>query len=205
LSVGDHPDASAADDLTVGALIRLGTTLRGEGRLLSGHQIDEPPRYYVGVADSPLAHNYDPARLEAKLDAGGAFVVTQITYDLDALLEWVDVVRARGVLERAAVLVGVAPIRSAKQAHFLNDQLPGVSVPQSMLAAFDDATETEAEVVGTAQCVELVTRLRAVPGIAGVHVIGLGREDGVRRVIERAGLLPRPWPGRGAIPDDASR
>ena len=135
LSVGDHPDARAADDLNVTELIRLGTALRTRGHLLPGHEIDEPPRYFVGVADSPLAPNYDPARLEAKLDAGGAFVVTQITYDLEALLAWVDVVRTRGIPQRAAVLVGVAPIRSAKQAHFLNDHLPGVSVPQPLLAA----------------------------------------------------------------------
>jgi methylenetetrahydrofolate reductase (NADPH) len=201
LSVGDHPDAAAAGDLDVTGLVRLGATLRDQGRLLSGATIDHPPRYLVGVADSPLAPSYDPARLEAKLDAGGAFVVTQITFDLDALLAWVEIVRARGMLERAAVLVGVAPIRSAKQAHFLNDHLPGVSVPQPMLAALDEATEDEAEAVGTAQCVELVTGLREIPGIAGVHVIGFGREDVVRRVIERVGLLPRPSPSDGADDD----
>lgn len=205
LSVGDHPDARAADDLNVTELIRLGTALRTRGRLLPGHEIDEPPRYFVGVADSPLAPNYDPTRLEAKLDAGGAFVVTQITYDLEALLAWVDVVRTRGIPQRAAVLVGVAPIRSAKQAHFLNDHLPGVSVPQPLLAALDDATEAEAEAVGTAQCVELVLRLREVPDIAGVHVIGLGHEHAVRRVIEGADLLPRPSPGDRAIDDSPSR
>jgi methylenetetrahydrofolate reductase (NADPH) len=201
LSVGDHPDARAADDLDVTELIRLGTALRARGRLQSGHEIDEPPRYFVGVADSPLAPNYDPARLEAKLDAGGAFVVTQITYDLEALMAWVDVVRTRGIPQRAAVLVGVAPIRSAKQAHFLNDHLPGVSVPQRLLAALDDATEAEAEAVGTAQCVELVMRLREVPDIVGVHVIGLGHERAVRRVIEGADLLPRPSPRDRAIDD----
>ena len=201
LSVGDHPDARAADDLVVTELIRLGTALRTRGRLQSGHEIDEPPRYFVGVADSPLAPNYDPARLEAKLDAGGAFVVTQITYDLEALLAWVDVVRTRGIPQRAAVLVGVAPIRSAKQAHFLNDHLPGVSVPEPLLTALDDATEAEAEAVGTAQCVELIRRLREVPDIAGVHVIGLGHERAVRRVIEEADLLPRPSPGDRAIDD----
>lgn len=205
LTVGDHPDARAADDINVTELIRLGTSLRTRGRLLSGHEIDGPPRYFVGVADSPLAPNYDPARLEAKLDAGGAFVVTQITYDLEALLAWVDVVRTRGIPQRAAVLVGVAPIRSAKQAHFLNDHLPGVSVPQPLLAALKDATEAEAEAVGTAQCVELVLRLREVPDIAGIHVIGLGHEHAVRRVIEGADLLPRPSPGDRAIDDGPSR
>jgi len=197
LSVGDDRDASPAGDIEITELVRLAARLRNEGRSLSGAQIDAPPRYFVGVADSPLAPSYDPARLEVKLDAGAEFVITQITYDLDALVAWADVVRARGILERAAVIVGVAPIRSAKQAHFLNDHLPGVSVPPALLAALDGATDAEAETIGTAQCVDLVTRLREVRGIAGVHVIGLGHEDAVRRVIERSGLLPRPTPAAG--------
>jgi methylenetetrahydrofolate reductase (NADPH) len=143
------------------------------------------------VTDSPLAPSYDPARLEAKLDAGAAFVMTQITYDLDALTAWADLVRSRGITERAAVIVGVAPIRSAKQGRYLEEHLPGVTVPPELLVELENAGEA-AEAVGTAQCVEIVTRLRALPGIAGVHVMGLGREQVVRRVIEQSGLVPRP-------------
>jgi methylenetetrahydrofolate reductase (NADPH) len=40
--------------------------------------------------------------------------------------------------------------------------------------------------------VEVVKRLREIPGVAGAHVMGLGREEPVRRVIDEAGLLPRP-------------
>lgn len=197
LSVGDHPDAAAANDVDVTELVRLGAVLRSDGLLLSGAVIEEPPRFFVGVTDSPLAPSYDPARLEVKLDAGAEFVMTQITYDLEALLAWAEVVRGRGIPERAAVIVGVAPIRSSKQARFMDEHLPGVSVPPDMLAALDEAGE-EAEALGTAHCVEIVTRLREIPGIAGVHVMGLGREGAVRHVIEGAGLLPRPAPPAAA-------
>ena len=193
LSVGDHPDATAVVDLAVTDLVRLAAQLRSEGRLLSGAVIQEPPRFYVGVADSPVAPNYDPGRLEAKIDAGAAFVMTQITYDLDALMAWSEIVRARGILERAAVLVGVAPIRSPEQARYLSEHLPGVTVPPEMVALLEQAGP-DAEALGVADCVRIVDRLREVPGIAGVHVMGLGREAVVRRVIEEAGLLPRPLP-----------
>jgi methylenetetrahydrofolate reductase (NADPH) len=193
LSVGDHPDATAVVDLAVTDLVRLAAQLRSEGRLLSGAVIQEPPRFYVGVADSPLAPNYDPGRLEAKIEAGAAFVMTQITYDLDALVAWSEIVRGRGILERAAVLVGVAPIRSAEQARYLGEHLPGVTVPPEMVALLEQAGP-DAEALGVADCVRIVDRLRQVPGIAGVHVMGLGREAVVRRVIEEAGLLPRPMP-----------
>ncbi|MGH2636786.1 MAG: methylenetetrahydrofolate reductase [Actinomycetota bacterium] len=192
IGIGDHPEAAVVDDVDVIELVRLASGLRADGRLLSGARIADPPRYYVGVTDSPLAPAYDPGRLEVKLDAGAGFVMTQIVYDLAALTAWADVVRARGIHERAAVIVGVAPVRSASQARYLQEHLPGVTVPPEIVAALREAGPGEAEALGVAHCVEIVARLREMPGIAGVHVMGLGHEQVVRRVIEESGLLPRP-------------
>jgi len=191
LAVGDEPDAAAVHDLAVEDLVRMAAELRERGRLPSGAGIDPAPRYFIGVADVPLAPGYDPGRLERKLDAGAGFVMTQIAYDLEALRAWLELARARGITERAALVVGVAPLASAKQARFLHEKVPGVSVPAELLAELEDAGERAPE-VGVARCVELVRALRDTPGVAGVHVMGLGREAAVRAVIEGAGLLPRP-------------
>jgi methylenetetrahydrofolate reductase (NADPH) len=196
VSVGDEPSADAVNDLTVLELIALARTLRDEHRLPSGQEVDPAPSYFVGVSDTPLVEVYDAGRLEAKLDAGADFVITQITYDVDAIVAWADVVRARGILERAAVLVGVAPLRGAAQARYMNEHLPGVSVPAELVEELE-AAGPDAESVGTARCVEVVTGLREIEGISGVHVMGLGRETVVRHVIEGAGLFPRPAGGRG--------
>jgi methylenetetrahydrofolate reductase (NADPH) len=191
LAVGDEPQATAVHDLAVEDLVRLAAELRERGRLPSGAEVDPRPRYFIGVADVPLAPGYEPDRLERKLDAGAGFVVTQIAYDLDALGAWLDLARSRGITERAALIVGVAPLASVRQARFLDEKVPGVSVPAELLAELEDAGERAAE-VGVARCVELVRRLRDTPDVAGVHVMGLGHEAGVRAVIEGAGLLPRP-------------
>jgi len=189
--VGDQPDAVTVNDLTVEDLVRLAAGLRDTGRLPSGAEIADPPRYFIGVADVPLAEAYDPGRLEAKLDAGAAFVMTQIVYDVEALAAWVGIARSRGIVERAALIAGVAPLSSAKQARFLNEKVPGVTVPDDLIGALEEAGP-EAAAVGVAQCVEVVGRLRSLAGIAGVHVMGMGHEEGVRAVVEGAGLLPRP-------------
>lgn len=189
--VGDQPDAVTVNDLTVEDLVRLAAGLRDTGRLPSGAEIADPPRYFIGVADVPLAEAYDPGRLEAKLDAGAAFVMTQIVYDVEALAAWVGIARSRGIVERAALIAGVAPLSSAKQARFLNEKVPGVTVPDDLIGALEEAGP-EASAVGVAQCVEVVGRLRSLAGIAGVHVMGMGHEEGVRAVVEGAGLLPRP-------------
>lgn len=191
LAIGDEPEASFVGDIGLLELVSLASTLRAEGRLPSGVEIADPPRYFVGVSDTPILEHYDPTRLEVKLDAGAHFVMTQIAYNVDRLGAWADVMRPRGLFERATVLVGVAPLRSAKQARYMDEHLPGVHVPADLLAALEDAGP-EAEALGTEQCVEVVTAVQKIPGIAGVHVMGLGREEVVRHVIEGAGLLPRP-------------
>ena len=183
--------ATVVNDLSVNDLVRAAATLREEGLLPSGAEVDQPPRFFVGVADLPLAPNYDPARLESKLDAGADFVITQIVYDMDAFEAWADRVRARGIFQRASVIAGVAPPRSAKSARFMNDHLPGVSVPATLIGMLEGAGP-DAEAEGVRLAVEIVNRLRSIAGIAGVHVMGLGREEPVRHVIEDAGLLPRP-------------
>lgn len=190
MSVGDHPEAATVKDLDVMELVGLARRLRDEGRPLSGKPMEEAPRYLIGVADAPLADGADVTRLEAKLDAGARFIQTQITYDLDAISEWAGILYARGVSERAYVMPGVAPLRSAEGARFMNEQVPGVVVPQAMIDELE-AAGPEAPEVGIRRCVEIVEGLREVPGICGVHVMGLGHESAVREVITRADLLPR--------------
>ena len=188
---GDHPEAREVFDLNVVDLVRFVVRLRDEGELLSGSPLDQPPKYFVGVADVPLVSDYEPARLEEKVDAGADFVQTQIVYDVDALGEWADTLRPRGIFDRMFVLVGVAPPRSAASARYMREHLPGVSVPDQVVRRLEEAGE-EAEEEGVRLTVEVITALKGIPGIAGVHVMGLGQEASVRRVIEEAGLLPRP-------------
>lgn len=180
-------DAKSVFDLSVTELVTLVAGMRA-GR---EEGFDPAPGYFIGVADMPLDTGYDPGRLDQKLDAGADFVQTQIVYDVDAFGEWARGAAQRGVFERAFVLAGVAPPRSARSARFMNEHLPGVVVPEGVVRELEAAGPNAAD-VGVRLTVDVVTRLRAIEGIAGVHVMGLGHEDSVRRVIEEAGLLPRP-------------
>jgi methylenetetrahydrofolate reductase (NADPH) len=195
LAVGDHPDAVAVGDLSVNEVVALARRMRDEGTVLSGAELVEPPRYLIGVADLPLADPYDPARLEAKLDAGADVIWTQIAYDVDGLAAWVDRIRSLGVLERARVLVGIVPLRSAASARGLEAHLPGVRVPERLLHALDEAGD-DAEAVGLELTIGVVEGVRRIEGIAGVHLMGMGRDDLVVRVVEGAGLFPRPTEAR---------
>jgi methylenetetrahydrofolate reductase (NADPH) len=67
----------------------------------------------------------------------------------------------------------------------------GVELPASIVPALVAAGE-DAEAIGVELTVDVVTRLRSIDGVAGVHLMGIGRDDLVRTVVERAGLFPRP-------------
>jgi methylenetetrahydrofolate reductase (NADPH) len=193
VDVGDHPEARSVFDLGSNEVVTLARRIRDEGTTGSGAEIADPPQYLIGVADVPLSDPYDLARLEAKLDAGADVVWTQIAYDVDRLGEWADLVRPRGIFERAQVLVGLVPLRSFRNARFM-DGLFGVHVPQF---AFDllEAAGDEAERVGLDFTIDVAQRIRAIDGVSGLHLMGIGRDDLVRAVVEAAGLFPRPTIG----------
>jgi len=191
IHVGDEPDAVNVADVSVLDVVAGVRRMREEGVSASGAELSSPPRYLIGVAELPLADPYDPARLEQKLDAGADLIWTQIAYDVEALAAWADAARSRGVFERASVLVGLVPLRTAGGARFMHDRLPGVRVPPALIEALEAAGE-DAPQVGLDLTVEIVRGVRAIDGIGGVHLMGMGHDDAVRAVVDRAGLFPRP-------------
>jgi len=187
---GDHPDAAGVYDLSTVDIVRLAAGLRS-GTMLSGDRIEDPPSYFIGVADLPLAPDYSFDRLEEKIEAGADFVQTQIVFDADAFGDWAERARDRGILERSFVLAGVAVPRSASAARYLRDHVRGVVVPDAVIGRLEDAGPDAAE-EGVRIAVELAARMKTTPGVAGIHVMGLGHTESVRPVVEGAGLLPRP-------------
>jgi methylenetetrahydrofolate reductase (NADPH) len=195
MHVGDEPDAASVGDVSVLDVVAGVRRMREQGVSASGAELSSPPRYLIGVAELPLADPYDPARLERKLDAGADLIWTQIAYDVEALAAWADAARGRGVFERASVLVGIVPLRTARAARFMRDRLPGVRVPPAVIDALEAAGE-DAPAVGLDLTVEIVGGIRAIHGVAGVHLMGMGHDGSVRAVVDRSGLFPRPTGAR---------
>jgi methylenetetrahydrofolate reductase (NADPH) len=191
VNVGDAPTAQTVGELSVAGLIGLAKRLRDEGTTLAGKEIDDPPRFLIGASETPLAEPYDPTVLEAKLDAGADFIMTQIVYDVDALASWAERMRARGLFERAAVIVGISPLNSAKQARFIDERLPGVSVSEEIVSALE-AAGPDAPEIGLQQATGSISRVREIDGVAGVHIMAMGHDEATRALVERAGLFPRP-------------
>jgi 5,10-methylenetetrahydrofolate reductase len=177
-------------DLDAVGLAKLATEL-GRGRAPGGTVIDPPARFLVGVAEAPGVDPSGGARLAAKAAAGASFAQTQPVYDVAQFAAWLDALAARGLPDRVALLAGVLPPASAAQLERFA-ALPGWAVPDAVLRRVRAARDQRAE--GIALAAEMVEAVRDLPGVRGVHLMGLGPDAGVPEVVEAAGLLPRPVP-----------
>jgi methylenetetrahydrofolate reductase (NADPH) len=168
---GDQPDAKPVFDYESGQLLALARDLRDKGALPSGRKIEPPPHFVIGAADVPRRPdaNWKAAPLLNKIDAGADFVQTQFCFDLDVARAYIGRLRDEGITDRLAVIIGVGPIRSAKSARWMNENLFGVHVPEPTIARLEGAKDQAAE--GRAICAELIAGLREIQGVAGAHVM----------------------------------
>jgi homocysteine S-methyltransferase len=163
--VGDYPGSQGVYEIDSIGLTRLIAGLnRGED--FNGRPIDAPTSFFVGIA---VNHNADDPeaeaeRLRAKLEAGARFAMSQIAYDLETLDRFATSVGGIGV----PLLVGVFPLTSYRLALRLNNEVPGIVVPQDLQDALE-AAGPNAAAVGMAHARELIAAAR--DRFDGVYVV----------------------------------
>jgi 5,10-methylenetetrahydrofolate reductase len=188
---GDHPGAKPVGDLDSVSLLASLRTLRDEGRFLSGRPLSSSPRLFLGAADNPFAPPLDlrPARLARKILAGAQFVQTQYCFDVPLLERYMARVRAEGLHERCRIIVGVGPIGSARTARWLREKVPGVHIPDEIVARLEKAAQPKEE--GKRICIELMRRIRQVEGVAGLHLMTPRQDRLIGELVSEAGLRDR--------------
>jgi methylenetetrahydrofolate reductase (NADPH) len=201
VQAGDHPQAKPVFDLDSVSLLGIACLLRDQHRFESGRKISCAPRVFLGAAENPAAlpHEWRARRLGKKIAAGAQFIQTQYIYDLALLESFMTHLQDLGLLDRVFILAGVGPLRSAKAATWMRNNVPGMHIPDALIARLAGAADQARE--GRNICVELIQSIREIPGIHGVHVMAYRQEESVAEVIERSGVLQGriPWyPGRDA-------
>jgi len=128
--LGDYPDATAVYDVDSIGLIRIVDHLN-HGRDLAGNPIGPPLGLHVGCGADPGKADIERElrRLEEKVAAGAEFVMTQPVYDPRTLERFFGLIRHL----RIPVLVGLLPLYSYKNAEFLHNEVPGMSIPEPIL------------------------------------------------------------------------
>jgi methylenetetrahydrofolate reductase (NADPH) len=201
VQAGDHPQALPVFDLDSMSLLETARTLRDEHHFLSGRKISYAPRVLLGAAENPFARplEWRATRLAKKVAAGAQFIQTQYCYDVPMLRSFMNQVDDLGLLDKVFILVGVGPLKTAKAAEWIRTHVPGVHIPDAVLARLKGATDQALE--GRRLCTELVQEIRTIRGVHGVHLMAYRQEESVADIIDRSGVLAGriPWhPSRDA-------
>lgn len=198
VAVGDQPGAKPVFDFDCMSLLRTLRTMRDERKFLSGRPITTPPRVFLGAAENPCIPPYElrAERLAKKVAAGADFIQTNYVFDVDMLERFMARVRDMGLDEKVFILVGVGPLPSPKRARWLREHVPGIHIPDSLIARVERSANPGEE--GKRICIELIQRIREVKGVAGVHVMAYRREHLVEEIIEESGILKERLAARTA-------
>ena len=180
--MGPYPDATAVFDIDAIGLTNLITRLN-RGLDPGGNAIGAPTRFVNGVGVNPTAP--DPERelrrLAWKVEAGACFAMTQPVFDVQQLERFMNRVRSF----RLPIIAGIWPLVSLRNAEFLANEVPGVQVPDDVIARMRRASEhgkAAALDEGIAIAREMIVALRG--GVAGVQVAApLGRVDAALAVL----------------------
>jgi methylenetetrahydrofolate reductase (NADH) len=185
-SAGDQPDAKPVFDLDPRQLLETARQLRDTGELPSGRKVTGRADFFLGGADNPIdpPPGWQPTGLDAKIKAGAQFVQTQFCMDAGVVRRYMARLAEFGIAGKFGMLIGIAPLRSAKSARWMREKLFGVIIPDAIVERMDSAADPAAE--GRRICIDLVRELSAVPNVAGVHIMAPGNDAAVPDVIRAA-------------------
>jgi methylenetetrahydrofolate reductase (NADPH) len=188
-SAGDQPETKGVFDLDSRALLQTAARMRDEGELPTGRKIGGKADFFIGAADMPVdpAPVWEPKGLKDKISAGARFAQTQFCMDAGVLRRYVQRLKEAGVPRDFYLLVGIAPLRSARSARWIREHLFGSIIPDALIARLDTANDPAEE--GRRVCLELMQEFAEIPGVAGVHVMAPGHDADVPAVVAEARRL----------------
>jgi methylenetetrahydrofolate reductase (NADPH) len=183
--VGDHKEAKAVFDLDSTQLLRMVRTLES-GKDLAGNDLNGSVEFCLGACVTPGQQPIEPQliKFEKKVAAGAQFFQTQAVYDLDSLRWFMQYARQFDV----KVLAGLVVLASARMAKFMNDNVPGVFVPQDIIDELAGAEKGKALQRGIEITARLIKTIKEEHLCDGVHIMAVGREEVVPQILELAGL-----------------
>jgi methylenetetrahydrofolate reductase (NADPH) len=171
--------------------------MRDEGKYLDGRAIKYPPKFFLGAAASPFSSNpvFQALREQKKVNAGAQFFQTNLVFDINGMEIWLDQLAKRNVLDKVYILIGIAPLKSLKMAVMLSE-VPGVHVPQRIIQRMDAANVAgKAQEEGVQIALELISQIKKYhgQGIHGIHLMPVGWDEVVPRIVMEAGLMPKEY------------
>jgi methylenetetrahydrofolate reductase (NADPH) len=168
---GDQPDAKPVFDLDSNTLLATAAAIRDRGELPHGRAVGGKAEFFLGAADTPIdpPPDWKPEGLKRKLKAGAQFVQTQFCLDPGVVRRYIERLREHQLTEQLFILIGLAPLASARSARWIRQHLYGSVVPEALIERLEAAADQRLE--GRRICIELMQQMQQIAGVAGVHLM----------------------------------
>jgi methylenetetrahydrofolate reductase (NADPH) len=183
---GDQPETKPVFDVDSTTLTTMACDLRDKCVLPSGRKVGGQARFFLGAADAPIdpPPQWKPDKLAAKIAAGAAFAQTQFCMDAGIARRYAARLAEHAATRGFPLLIGIAPLRAAKSARWMKENLFGTIIPDAFIERLEQAVDPAVE--GVRIAIELIEELATIPGVAGVHIMAPANEAAVPDVIAQA-------------------
>ena len=195
--VGDCRDAKPVYDLDSVGILQMLSKMEATGTDCGGNEIaGGAPKFYKGASVTPV---YEPLflqinKLRQKVEAGAMYIQTQGIFDLDTYKRFLEAVDKAGI--KAHIMAGIIPLKAAGLAKYMNENVPGIDVPQHMIDRLAAAAAEGKEKgikglpmqLGIEMAAEMIAEIKAQGLGDGVHIMAIGAEKNVPTILDKAGL-----------------
>ncbi|MDW8299466.1 MAG: bifunctional homocysteine S-methyltransferase/methylenetetrahydrofolate reductase [Anaerolineae bacterium] len=183
-SIGDYPEANDKYDIVPSGLIRLIKHNLNSGRDQAGNSIGQPTAFTVGCALNLTPQDIDDEieKLRKKIEAGADFAMTQSVYEPRKVEQFLRRYEELYGTLTLPILVGILPLYGIRHATFLNNEVPGISIPESIMARMSAAGDV-APAVGVQIAAEILRDLRGM--VQGAYIIPpFGKYEMAAEIVE---------------------
>ena len=196
--VGDCKDSKPVYDLDSVGILKMLSQMEESGCDCGGNELaGGAPKFYKGASVTPV---YEPLflqlnKLRQKVEAGAMYVQTQGIFDLDTFKRFVEEVDKMGI--KTHIMAGIIPLKSAGMAKYMNDNVPGIDVPQDMIDRLAAAAAEGKEKgikglpmqLGIEMAAEMIAKIKDEKLCDGVHIMAIGAEKNVPTILDKAGIV----------------
>ena len=195
--VGDCKESKPVYDLDSVGILKMLTEMEETNCDCGGNELaGGAPKFYKGASVTPV---YEPVylqinKLRQKVEAGAMYIQTQGIFDLEVFKRFLDMVDSVGI--KTHIMAGIIPLKSAGMAKYMNENVPGIAVPQDMIDRLAAAAAEGKEKgvkglptqLGIEMAAEMIAKIKDEHLCDGVHIMAIGAEKNVPKILDKAGL-----------------
>ena len=186
---GDDKNAKGVFDLNSKDLLKVMQKMNNEKMTLAGAQLNENTNFFPAAADTPFdpSNDWKPDRLIEKYFSGARFIQTQYCYDMEILNRYMQRLVDYGLTEKLYFIIGLGPLRSAKGAIWMRDNLFGTIMPDNIIKRMNSSKNPRDE--GIQICAELMQEASEIEGVSGAHLMAPGLYEETVSAVKLAGFI----------------